>query len=134
MNENPKDQCAELRELNRQTFLAEEQRRIGDTGWRQFLERSLAVHFLIRRSRADVPNQNREQMLDWIEQHPTVERTIKEDEVAVWCSDALGVAISPVELFRDGAVHRYQNVKVFTKGPGDSWKCVYWQVTEAPLT
>jgi hypothetical protein len=133
MIDNRGDECAELRQLNRQTFLAEERRRIGDMSWREFLERSLGEDFLIRRARADLGNQNREQMLDWIEEHPSVERTVKEDEVVAWCSDTLGVVISPLEMLRDGAVHRYQNVKVFTRSPRAAWQCVYWQVTEMPL-
>lgn len=51
------DECAELRELNRHTFLAEERRDIGEKGWREFLEQSLAEDFVIRRARADLPDQ-----------------------------------------------------------------------------
>ena len=134
MNVSGSDACAELRELNRNTFLAEERRNIGENSWREFLEQRLAEDFMIRRARADLPNQNRQQMLGWIEQASVVERTIRDDEAVAWCTDNLGVVACPVEMVRDGAVHRYQNVKVFRKHPSRSWQCVYWQVTESPMT
>jgi hypothetical protein len=133
-NAGSSDSCAELRELNRNTFLAEERRNIGEKSWREFLGQSLAEDFTIRRARADLPNQNRQQMLGWVEQASTVERTIRDDETVAWCADNLGVVACPVEMVRDGRVHRYQNVKVFRKHPGASWQCVYWQVTESPMT
>jgi hypothetical protein len=134
INVGGSDACAELRELNRDTFLAEEKRNISDKSWREFLEQSLADDFMIRRARADLPNQTRQQMLDWIEAASIVERTIRDDETVTWCTDTLGAVVCPIEMVKDGAVHRYQNVKLFRKHPGTFWQCVYWQVTESPTT
>ena len=127
------DAGAELREVNRLTFLAEERREIGGRSWRDYLERYLAEDFVIRRARADLPGQDRQQMLDWIEQASPVERSVSDDETVTWSDGGLGVVACPVELVRDGARHRYQNVKVFRKHPQGHWQCVYWQVTESPV-
>ena len=124
---------AELRELNRLTFLAEERRSVGEKNWRQFLVECLDEDFVIRRARADLPNQNREQMLDWIEKSSIIGRTIKDAETVVWCGDQFGVVRCPIEMLKDGALHRYVNVKVFRRNSGTAWQCVYWQVTESPL-
>jgi hypothetical protein len=134
MNAEGNDTRAELRKLNRLTFIAEERREVEGRGWREFLERCLAEDFVIRRARADLPNQNRQQMLDWIEQASPVERSVKEDEAVAWTSGELGAVACPVELVRDGGRHRYQNVKIFRKSPQGHWECVYWQVTEAPMS
>jgi hypothetical protein len=121
-----------LLDLNNQTFWAEERRDIGSLTWREFLQRTLAPTFLIRRSRPDLPDQNRAEMLEWIEQHPPVARTIRNDDVAIWCDNVLGVVVSSIEMHPDGVPHRYRNIKVFDRR-SETWQCVYWQVTEAPV-
>jgi hypothetical protein len=59
---------------------------------------------------------------------------VKDAEAKVWATDTLGVVTCPVELSRDGQLHRYHNIKVFTRKPAADWQCVYWQVSESPKT
>jgi hypothetical protein len=123
-----------LKELNRQTFKAEEKESIGGERWDDFLKRVLASEFAIRRSDPTVPNQNREDMIRWINEKPVVKRKIIEDELRAWCNDTLGVVACPIEMVRDGVLHRYQNIKVFRREPRGDWQCVCWQVTGAPVS
>ena len=133
MSPTSENDRAELMQLNQQTFAAEERRDVEGMGWREFLEGVLDPRFTIRRSRADVPNQSRDEMIEWIAKSTVAARTIREEDAVVWRSDTLGVVTCPVEMQREGALHRYQNVKVFAKKPGESWRCVYWQVSESPV-
>jgi quercetin dioxygenase-like cupin family protein len=123
----------ELDELNRQTFDAEA--REPSDGWKQFLEQVLADDFVLRRSRADLPNESKPQMLERIASadYRVVRREILPKSVKVWVSDAVGVVVSTVRL-HDASVNleAYQNVKVFQPGPGSLWRCHYWQVSAMP--
>jgi hypothetical protein len=60
-----------LRDLNRYTFLAEEQQPISGVEWSTYLMRILAPEFELRRANPSIANQTREQMIDWIRTHPT---------------------------------------------------------------
>lgn len=124
----------ELMAVNRQTFEAEAKRNIGEERWDAVLQRVLAEDFTIRRSNPSVPDQSREQMIKWIDAHPVADRNLVSEAIRSWCIEALGVVVSPVTM-RDtkGELHRYQNIKVFEKRPPGQWRCVYWQVTEAPV-
>ncbi len=125
------DNCTELRKLNQDTFDAEDQKKIGDDDWEEFLRNVLGAEFTIRRSGLTVPDQNLEQMIEWIKEHPVAKRNLL--DVVSWCDETLGVVTCPVTMMRDdNKLHRYQNIKVFKKQPRGQWQCVYWQVTEAP--
>jgi hypothetical protein len=127
--------CAELETLNRLTFAAENRGsdgKIGDEPWDVFLGRVLADDFVLRRSNAAKPDDDRATLVRAIRDGEPAERRVLADEARSWCSDTLGVVTCPVEMMRGADVHRYQNVKVFTRRPGEEWRCVYWQVTEAP--
>jgi hypothetical protein len=127
------DNCADLRKLNQDTFDAEAKKKIGNDDWDMFLRRVSADEFTIRRSNPTVPNQNREEMIDWIEKHPVADRHLLNDEVVSWCNEALGVVTCPVTMNdSEGKLRRYQNIKVFKKQSQGNWQCLYWQVTEAP--
>jgi hypothetical protein len=126
------DDSGALRDLNRRTFLAEEQQAIDGVEWSAFLMRVLAPEFVLRRGNPQVANQTREEMIAWIPTHPTSGRVVKDGEAKIWATDALGVVTCPVEMTRDGALRRYQNIKVFTRKSPSEWQCVYWQVTESP--
>lgn len=124
--------CHELKELNQATFDAEEMKKIGDDSWDDFLRKVLAGDFIIRRSNPAVPNQNREEMIAWIESHPPATRNLLTTEILAWWNETLGVVIGPVIMNdHEGKLRRYQNIKVFQKRQ-THWKCIYWQVTEAP--
>jgi hypothetical protein len=130
------DECAQLRELNRETFQAEQRGKDGkiqDKTWDEFLREALADDFILRRSNPARNDETRAQMIDAIAASTPVERQVIEEEVRAWCTDTLGAIVCPVEMVRDGAVHRYQNIKVFTRTPPGAWRCVHWQVTEAPV-
>lgn len=123
-----------LQDLNRRTFLAEEQQPIDGIEWSTYLSSILAPEFLLRRGNPQVANQTPAEMIDWIRTHPTSGRVVKDREAKVWATDALGVVTCPVEVIRDGVLHRYENIKVFTRKPSAEWQCVYWQVSESPMT
>ncbi len=131
---NTNDCTDNMKELNRRTFKAEEKESVGADSWDAFLERVLADEFAIRRSDPKVANQDRAQMIRWINEKPVIPRKLIEDELRAWCTDTLGVVTCPIEQVRDGVLHRYQNVKVFRREPPGDWQCVCWQVTEAPVS
>jgi hypothetical protein len=127
------DNCTELRRLNQDTFDAEAKNKIGDAEWDKYLRKVLADDFAIRRSNPTVSNQNRQEMIAWIEDRPVVERKLLQEEVVAWCDETLGVVTCPVTLNdSEGKLHRYQNIKVFRRPLQGDWQCIYWQVTEAP--
>jgi hypothetical protein len=131
---NTSDCTGALKELNLQTFQAEEGESVGSERWDEFLRRVLADGFAIRRSDPKVSNQNREAMIRWINEKPVVKRKLIVDELQAWCTDTLGVVVCPIEQVRDGVVRKYQNIKVFRREPPGDWQCVCWQVTEAPVS
>ncbi len=125
------NECADLRNLNQDTFDAEAKKKIGNDDWDQFLRKVLADEFAIRRSNPTIPNQSREEMIDWIAKHPVAKRNL--DDVVAWCNETLGVVTCSITMNdSEGKLHRYQNIKVFKKQLPGNWQCLYWQVTEAP--
>jgi hypothetical protein len=128
------DAREQLLELNRNTFRAEEQQPIGEQTWKEFLTSALADEFVIRRAKIERPNQNKAQMIRWIEDHPPGAtprpRTLDEEGIRVFCSDTQGVVITLLTM--PAPAERYQNIKVFQKGTDGNWQCVYWQVTQMP--
>ncbi|HEY1400652.1 MAG TPA: hypothetical protein VF953_03630 [Terriglobales bacterium] len=121
-----------LRDLNTKTFDAEVKKDVEGRHWEAYLREALAPEFRLRRSNAQRKTQNVEQMIDFIRTAPAQTRTVVESEIVVWCDENVGAITSPVTMAgSDGPVHRYQNVKVFEKK--DRWRCVYWQVSEAPI-
>lgn len=123
MNQNCEDQ---LRQLNQETFDAEDKKPIRGRSWEQFLHETLADNFIIRRANPAISFQNREEMIDWTGNPRTV------SDVNALCSGTLGVVTCRVTMRGgDGKTHSYQNVKVFEQ-QDEHWRCVYWQVTETP--
>ena len=114
--------------LNRQTFDAEAQTLIGGEHWREFLQRSLAANFSIRR--ANGATQNKAEMIEFVEGNDPVERVIIEDyPVEVIESiggSALAAVISVIRLADQ--TDNFRNTKIFAWQPSGSWLCVYWQV------
>ena len=58
---------AELEELNDNTFLAEAKGSIGERSWREYLDAVLADDFVLRRSAAEKPDEDRAEMLKSID-------------------------------------------------------------------
>lgn len=128
------DDCDVLKRLNQDTFDAEAKKAIGNDRWDEFLRNVLADEFIIRRSNPAIPDQTREQMIDWIGQRPVAERALLVSEVAGWCNETLGAVTCPVTMHDNaGKFRRYQNIKIFKRQPQGHWQCLYWQVTEAPV-
>jgi hypothetical protein len=118
--------------LYRDTFVAEEQLHVTGKSWREYLEETLADDFVLRRSDKTVPSERKGELLDRIASGPIRRRKVLEP--VAWCCDSLGVVAGPIEMEIDGVTHRFQNVKVFERRSPDSWRCVYWQVTEMPVS
>jgi hypothetical protein len=121
----------EITQLNERTFEAEE--REPADAWQAFLSRVLADDFVLRRSRPEVSNETKEQMIERIEapDYRIVNRKVY--DVRVWTSESLGVVSSVVELpDKSGEIQTYQNVKVFRSSRAGEWLCVYWQVSGMP--
>jgi hypothetical protein len=122
-----------LRSLNQRTFDAEAHE--PEDGWRDCLEEVLAEGFVLRRSKPELPNQTKREMIDRIAgpDYKATRRQLVPDSVTVWTSGALGVVASVVTLPDDsGGVLAFQNVKVFTSPSPGTWTCVYWQVSPMP--
>ena len=121
-----------LRDLNAKTFDAEVRKDVEGRHWDAYLREALAPEFRLRRSNMQAKTQSVEQMIDFIKSASPQPRTVVESEIVVWCDENVGAITSPATMVgADGQVHRYQNVKVFVKK--DRWRCVYWQVSEAPI-
>lgn len=123
--------CTDLRKLNQDTFDAEDKKKIGDDDWDKFLSKVLADEFIIRRSKPEIPNQTREEMIAVIDKRSPAKRNVS--EVVAWCNETLGVVTCSVTMDVEGKPRRYQNIKVFKKQLQGNWQCLYWQVTEAPI-
>ena len=125
---------AELEKLNDNTFLAEAKESIGERSWREYLKFVLADDFVLRRSAAEKPDEDRAEMLESIDrtQNPP-KRSVVPGSVRVWGSQEVGVVTSTVTLLLQGETKAFGNVKVFTPGTADRWRCVYWQVSAKPL-
>jgi ketosteroid isomerase-like protein len=119
---------AELRELNRRSFQAEDSPEDAAT----ILEPLLSSDFSIVRARGVV--QNRQQMIDQARNDTTGRlRRLEEEQVRVYGDAA--VARTLLTLLEPGGqeVGRYWNTKVFVRQePG--WKCIAWHVTQVEQT
>jgi hypothetical protein len=126
---------AELEELNHNTFLAEAKGSIGERSWREYLDAVLADDFVLRRSAAEKPDEDRAEMLKSIDrtENPP-RRSIVPGSSRVWSSQEIGVVACTVTLPNQGETKAFGNVKIFTRGPADRWRCVYWQVSAKPLS
>ena len=126
------DEQTDPQTLNEKTFMAEAKNPIGNKSWDQFLDEVLAEEFIIRRSNPAIANQSKKEMIDWIAARPTPKRT--PGALQFWNGDSLSVVTGDVSMDdENGKARRYQNIKVFKRGPEGNWKCVYWQVTEMPV-
>jgi hypothetical protein len=125
---------AELEELNNNTFRAEAKESIGERSWREYLELVLADDFVLRRSAAEKPDEDRVKMLESIDRTENPQkRSIVPGSVRVWSSQEVGVVASTVTLLINEDMKAFGNVKVFMREPADRWRCVYWQVSAKPL-
>jgi hypothetical protein len=125
---------ADLEDLNANTFRAESKEPIGEKSWRAYLEHVLADDFVLRRSAAEKPDEDRASLLDSIENTKSPpKRSIIPGSVRVWSSQEVGVVASTVTMPLQGETKAFENVKVFTREPPDRWRCVYWQVSAKPL-
>lgn len=125
---------SELKRLNEETFLAEAKRSIGSRTWREYLENVLDDTFVLRRSRPDREDEDKDAMLaavERVEQPP--KRKLLPGTVRVWASETLGVVASTVTLPVEGQTSAFANVKVFVRSDGRGWRCIYWQVSSRPL-
>jgi hypothetical protein len=114
----------ELEDLDRKLFRAEARLDIEGTGWRHFLEETLAEDFVLRRSKPGSPPETRPEVIARIEAsaNPKERVPVPRD---VWSDGNLGVV-------RTGGLldeKWFANIKVFRRDAGD-WRCVYWQVTQ----
>lgn len=128
------DERAELESLNNGTFRAEAQLAVGAQTWQDYFEDVLHKTFVLRRSRADRPDEDRTAMIAAVAAAKApVERTLVADSVRVWSSGSLGVVASTVTLPVEGETRAFANVKVFARGDDGRWRCVLWQVSPRPL-
>ena len=125
----------DLQRFNDETFQAEAKHEVGGMTWDAYLRKMLTKDFVLRRSRTDVRDETREEMITRIREtnHP-VERMVLPESVQVWASDTLGVVKCIVTIPREtGGIDAFQNVKVFKARASGDWNCVYWQVSARPI-
>jgi hypothetical protein len=114
--------------LNRQTFDAEAQTLISGEHWREFLQRSLAANFSIRR--ANGAAQNKAEMIEFIAGSIPAKRAMSKGypvEV-IESIGSSGLAAVTCVIHLAGQTDNFRNTKIFARQPSDSWLCVYWQV------
>jgi hypothetical protein len=127
------DERAELESLNEDTFRAEAQLPVGARTWEEYLEDVLDETFVLRRSRADRPDEDKAAMIAAVASTESPwERTLVPDSVRVWSSGALGVVASTVTLPVEDEIKGFANVKVFVRGEDGRWRCVLWHVSPRP--
>ena len=126
------DAEGKLRRLNTDTFRAEAKETIDGVRWDEFLRSVLADSFVLRRSRVETEDEDRDEMIRRIDATASPQpRKLLEHTVQVWTADTLGVVKSVVTLPGETGDDLYQNIKVFVE-KADVWNCVYWQVTARP--
>jgi hypothetical protein len=121
----------ELKLLNRQTFKAEEkpQGTIEQRDWKTFLQDVLAANFSIKRHNGAV--QNKQEMIEFIEDGDPQARNIIEETVKPFTDfrdEDFGVVTSVITV--GTKTTQYHNIKVFSRRPPGSWRCVYWETRE----
>jgi hypothetical protein len=128
------DERAELENLNEVTFRAEARLPVGTQTWEDYLEDVLDETFVLRRSSADRPDEDKAAMIAAVAgaESPPV-RTLVPDSVRLWSSGSLGVVASTVTLPVEGETKAFANVKIFARGSDGSWRCVLWQASPRPL-
>jgi hypothetical protein len=126
------DAEGKLRRLNTDTFRAEAKETIDGVGWDEFLRSVLADNFVLRRSRVEAEDEDRDEMIRRIDGTTSPPpRRLLEHTVQVWTADTLGVVKSVITLPGETGDDAYQNIKLFVEND-DMWSCVYWQVTARP--
>ncbi|GAA4102957.1 hypothetical protein [Nonomuraea soli] len=122
----------ELRVLNEQLVAAECRQTIDGLPWEEFLDRVLADDFVLRRSAADRPDEDKATFLQNVRSEEKPLQRSLVGNAAIWEADTVGVVTCTIRV--PGRDSDFRNVRVFTRAtPGSSaWACVYWQVTATP--
>ena len=102
----------ELGRLNQLMFEAEAQQDVEGVPWEQFLADALADDFVLRRSAAAKPPEDRAAFLTATREAVPATRTVV--GTRQWLSDSIGVVTSVVEVA--GRPEQFTNTRVFTKG------------------
>ena len=118
----------DLKQLNEETFYAENKEKIREEDWETFFRRVLSPDFII--SRANRMMQTKEGMIEQIR----IDERVREGPTHVegGIEGDYGVVTSKVTVKGD-AKNIYHNLKAFQRGPTGAWQCVYWRVVGHPV-
>jgi hypothetical protein len=95
----------------------------------EFLDETLADDFILRRSAAAKPLEDKAAFLAAAREAQPATRTIVAGRTRKWVSESIGVITSVVEV--TGRPEHFTNTRVFTAGGRYGWRCHWWQVTAA---